>query len=455
VANIRHILNQLPPAQGIKQTLVSDQNVYDIVRHVMSMHNECQRDYDIIAQQFWQGNELNTCRYIFDFCKKNIPYSIEPAKSQTVKSPAQILGDAIKGDISQDCKHYALICNGIIHALERAGYPIKSKYRFCSDVQGEHYPKHVFCIVPTASGEIWLDPVLPEFNQYHKYYYIKDKTPKMALYKVSGVGDQEPGGSYEDYIAGFGADIGKHGKGKKKVQNLWRDTKRTVAKGSLSLPRNAFLLLVSANGLNLAKLFYVGAQDPQMLQKIKNKWVDIGGSWNALQHAINKGYSHYLYYGKHKRDPKHHQITGFGEGYTIGEPISATITAAAAVLAAFATIIKELKQKQPEQGPAMAPYMPGGDIAPQQGPAMGPQYSPGQMMDYNNQYTPAGPGPGEKLEIPQNANAIEKTAYVATQWGTGIKDFIENNRGTVLTLGGLTLGVMGIKYIFSPTTKRK
>ena len=468
MANIRHILQQLPEPQGKKETLVADQNVYDIVRHVMYMHNECQRDYDIISEQFWQGNDVETCRYIFNFCKKNIPYSIEPAKAQTVKSPAQILGDAIKGNVSQDCKHYALICNGIIHSLQRKGYPIKCKYRFCSDVAGEHYPKHVFCIVPTNDGDIWLDPVLPGFNQYHKYYYIKDKTPKMALYKVSGVGDQEPGNSYNDYISGFGGEVGAHGRGKQKIHNLWRDTKRGAARVSLAVPRNAFLELVKLNAFQLARIFYQGGQDAKMLERIKNKWVDLGGKWYALKDAINIGYNHYLKRRKRTNPAGYKNLSGFGYETSAphigdGGATAALISAAAAILAAFAEIIKEIKGKSKEDLNSPENYEPGPAMGPgpamppetQPGPQMGPGGQPGQYMDYYNTRPGSTIIPADRPEIPGASNALETTANVATDWGRGVKNFIENNRGTVITLGGLTLGVLAVKYIFSPTPKRK
>jgi len=471
--NIQYIASLLPDPKGKTTTLVKDQNVYDIVRHVMSMHNECQNDYDLICEHFWKGNVESTAKYIFDFCKQNIPYSIEPAKAQTVKSPATILRDAMDGDINQDCKHYALFCNGIIHALQRKGYPISCKYRFASDVPGELYPKHVFSIIPVNDGYIWLDPVLPNFNQFHKYYYFKDKVPKMALYKVSGV-QHLPNQQYNDYISGWcGEEMGAHGRGRAKVNRAIKHTFDATKKIALSPNRNAFLALVKINFLNIASKLHKKQSTPQGARELHNFWVKVGGNPNKLQTAISQGIKHHV--GK--------KIHGFGENDSIGMPQIAVILAEAApIFAALAPLLKALGVSTQQVDEITKAAAAGKDIT------NALETIPDKLEPDNITMLPAGPGkkviPGEptmmdydneneadrgvvkaakntelikasREEIPEAKTGIEETANVVTDWGKGFRDFIQNNRGTVITLGSITLGVVAVKYIFSKTTKRK
>jgi len=182
--DIDTVLNRLPAREQQYKKLVEDQNVFDIVRHTLKMHKEYANDYDLFSKLFWQGDVHKTCQAIFDFCKAYIPYEAEPSKTQVVRNARQILLDAKTDSIPLDCKTYGLICTGIVDSLKRQGYPINAIFRFASDVQGDNYPKHVFCVVKTDESNIWLDPVLDRLNQYHKYYYFLDKKPpQVALYK--------------------------------------------------------------------------------------------------------------------------------------------------------------------------------------------------------------------------------------------------------------------------------
>jgi hypothetical protein len=429
-----------------KKLLVQDQNVYDIVHHVLIKHKENASDFDKISEMFWTGDVDSTAENVFNFCKKYIPYSIESAKTQTVKTPGAIIDDALNGSADQDCKHMALICCGIIDSLHRKGYPISCKYRFASDVKNELYPKHVFCIVPTNGGVLWVDPVLDTFNEFHKYYYLKDKKPKnMALYSVSGVNNQYID---KDYVCGFG-EVGAHGNGKKKLHNAWREIKRGTAAATLSVPRNSFLLLMELNGKNLAKTFYEGGQNPKMLEKIKAKWIDVGGKWSALRNAINKGYDHYIYYQKKKRNPKYHNLSGFGESNTVGSVV-ALAASAEAILTAFAGIIKELQHNTPQDVPLqeMAENipmraLPGKDVDPNTASPMRSDYIEPQP-DYSvkqNVKTRELIKSGDQ-EIPEAVEPIAQGVNVVTDWVTGIKNFVVNNQGTALTLAALTTAII-------------
>lgn len=198
--SIGELQKMLPAANDNYEKILDKQNVFDIVLETKNCHKLWADQYDMICKKFWKGKVVDTCKALFDFCKEYIPYDRESEKVQTGKSPAQILKDANNKDVAHDCKHYALFCVGVVGALERKGYPIHAYYRFASDLAKEKYPKHVFCVVPTGTGDIWVDPVLDGLNQYHPYYYFLDKQPpKMAYYRVSGVQKEQV------QVCGFGA----------------------------------------------------------------------------------------------------------------------------------------------------------------------------------------------------------------------------------------------------------
>jgi hypothetical protein len=135
--------------------------------------------------KFWTGNEKRSLRKLFDYCKSNIKYEIEPDHDQTIKTPSAIIAQG-KGD----CKHYASFCNGIISAINRKyGTNMNNVFRFAGYNIGATEPQHVYCAVRLSNGKetIVLDPVLEKYNDEKPYTYIKDKEA-MSLSRVSGLG---------------------------------------------------------------------------------------------------------------------------------------------------------------------------------------------------------------------------------------------------------------------------
>ena len=609
---IGEITEVLPEPNSNYEKVVNRQNVFDIVKHTLEMHKETASDYDRISPKFWKGNILDTCHCIFDFCKANIPYDMETKKVQTVKTPGQILNDAIEGDIKQDCKHYALFCCGIVDSLKRQGYPISCFFRFASDIEGEKYPKHVFCVVRDSEANIWLDPVLSSLNKWHKYYYFLDKKCPMALYKVSGLGDK----GQSEMICGFGegGEIGKHGKGwaklKKGVQNLEKGVEKKIhqagkdikhftkeagdvakktgkaikkiqpgkvlLKVSLSASRNAFLLLLKLNVMQLAVKLFEHAQTPNGLNKIKSLWDKVGGSWSALRNAINQGYHHYMFEHKTKMATNFHEISGlyddvirhpghmYNRGFyhrdkpemrhkiTFGKPhhfrsfdrsrpshmhsdivqrmehmpttvtgvsgdydniigfvpaIPAAIAAAIPILKVFKDLLTTLGidlaklKKHGDEGvntladnhnesgdgthddgtkttvttdengnqvlnvtehggnvqeddtPKNSFALPNDKPSPQDIPA------PGQVVRTSNDLNEPSPGVQREVsdeialkeagqEIPDAKAPAEKAVNVVTDWGKGIKNFVVNNKGVVITLTSITaLTILGRTFL--------
>jgi len=160
----------------VPETLVvEDQTTRDIIRQILSKHMACAGDYDRIAGLFACSDILDTCKLLYNFCRENIDYFEESGDRQYASAPATILrrGHA-------DCKGYALFCAGVLDALKRQGKPIDWCYRFANDRFWTKRPGHVFVVVKTHPGEIWIDPVLSEFD-YHKFYFNwEDKKPAAS-----------------------------------------------------------------------------------------------------------------------------------------------------------------------------------------------------------------------------------------------------------------------------------
>jgi hypothetical protein len=84
-----------------------------------------------------------------------------------------------------------LFIGGVLDALNRIGYNIKWKYRFASDDMFSDIPGHVFIVVTDNGHEIWVDPVLSQFNQDHYFPYYEDRKIKAPA-KVAGCGCAAP-----------------------------------------------------------------------------------------------------------------------------------------------------------------------------------------------------------------------------------------------------------------------
>jgi hypothetical protein len=168
--NRGEVLRNLAGSDRPPVLVVENQSVWDIVKLIKIKHGKTAGDYDSIAGFFWAGNVYDTCENIWNFCKKNIPYGVESGEVQTVSPPAKILEKK-----SADCKHYSLFTAGVLDALVRQGHDINYVYRFASYNPFDDTPGHVFVVVTDSEGEIWIDPVLSEFDYHKPYTYAVDK----------------------------------------------------------------------------------------------------------------------------------------------------------------------------------------------------------------------------------------------------------------------------------------
>lgn len=180
--NSNQILSKLSPFKNYRKIVIQDQSVNDIINGILDTHEKYKNEYDKISQDFIGSSELETARNIWNFLHSNVPYYVESTKNQTLRSPSAIV--AMPGD----CKSYALFANGVFDSLNRKGiYKTPLAYRF-ADYRNIDEFQHVFAVLyPGTNNEIWIDPVLPRFNQKKQPTSYKDKKIKMALIAMSGV----------------------------------------------------------------------------------------------------------------------------------------------------------------------------------------------------------------------------------------------------------------------------
>jgi len=178
------VLKKLAPFNNYKKVVSADQTVTDIIDGIVNTHYQYQDEYDKISNYFVGESELETARNIFNFLKSNVPYYIESNNNQTLRSPSAIV--AMPGD----CKSYALFANGVLDSLNRKGIlQVPLAFRFAGYKDNTREPQHVFAVMyPGTKKEIWIDPVLPRFNEKRQPSFYKDKKIKMALIALSGVG---------------------------------------------------------------------------------------------------------------------------------------------------------------------------------------------------------------------------------------------------------------------------
>lgn len=279
--NKAYLLGKLSPFAGKKNLLVHDQQVKDIVSAMLNAHKKYSSEYDKISMDFYTGNGVGTAKKIFDFLKKNVRYKIESENNQRILSPSAILSLGTQG---ADCKTYALYIMGILDSLKRKGL-IDNKifYRFASYKLLDEVPHHVFAVIVDKNGnEVFIDPVLQNFNERKTYFHKVDKIPNMAMYSVSGIQGKNVNGIF-DFLK------------KKKSEQTSTSTipaeapkkKKIVLKFALAPMRGSFLLLVGLNAFGLAsklkKAFDTKANET------KNFWEGLGGNANELLRKTNQG----------------------------------------------------------------------------------------------------------------------------------------------------------------------
>jgi len=329
---MRQILLGKLDYKGEKKMIMPDQDVHDIMKSILENHEKFKKDYDKISYLFIRSNEKQTLKAIFDYLKKNVDYKVESSESQFIKSPGSII--ATGKTTGSDCKSYALFINGIIDSINRSGkMRIPFCYRFSSYRIMEDQPQHVFSVVnPGTKNEIWIDPVLPTFNNRKQYYSKIDKKPKMALYTLSGIGCSNCDSCNEQYIGGRKEKRAAKRQSRKSGENC---TGRKIPKYAppLIAGRRAFILLLDINLFQNGRKMVILMRNPATRMKVLQKWCSMGGNAQKFIKAIKK---------IEKRLISKNKITAGIRMPLIGcDPtcIAAAITTASPYIAAFTPIL--------------------------------------------------------------------------------------------------------------------
>lgn len=303
--NVSAMLGRLTPYRGNVETANKRQGTTDIIKEIENCHHEYSQEYDKIADQFYRNDPAETAALLWRFLKKNVRYSVEPADRQSVKSPAAILASG-KYKSGNDCKHYSLFSGGILDALRRRGKDINFVYRFVNYRLLETEPQHVFIVLKDRGREIWIDPVLDRFNEKKPYVNGIDKkirSKKMPVYKISGIEELDVDENFGMPTIGRKPrrtkeqkkSVRAERKEKRKVKRKEKGSffSRTFVRAGLVVPRNSFLKLVALNVFNMAVKMNDKAKNPALKEKMRQKWIKLGGKPDALFTNIARGVQKY------------------------------------------------------------------------------------------------------------------------------------------------------------------
>tara|TARA_R110000868_G_scaffold279782_2_gene539860 strand:+ start:2871 stop:4202 length:1332 start_codon:yes stop_codon:yes gene_type:complete len=288
------VLMKLSPFRNNRRVLRYSQSVGDIMSGILETHKKYAKEYDLICTKFDGATAEIIAHKVYNFLKRHTFYVVEADSKQTLRSPAAILALGANPKVGLDCKSYSLFIGGILDAFKRRGRKIDWCYRFASYRLIDKVPHHVFVVLnPSTNNEIWVDPVLPSFNNKKQYNYKIDKKINMALIAVAGIGKAkrtkaEKAKRREELKAKLKASIKKRGK------LLLKFNPATAG------ARNAILLVIKINLFGLAHKLFQLIKKPNGEAKLKKFWESIGGRYASLTKNIQQGIKH----GKHKNEDR-------------------------------------------------------------------------------------------------------------------------------------------------------
>lgn len=392
----RDLLEVLPPFSNDSVLIEPAQGVPDIIKEVLNAHKYFAADYDEIYQFFDQGQKEETARRIFKFLKKNVRYEVEGDEKQTTKSPAALVAMGYG-----DCKHYAGFIAGVLDAIERnTGQKINWAYRFGNYQMFDTEPGHVFVVINPGGNEIWVDPVLENFDEKLRPYSYTDKKIKaMPLYRISGLGEADGTEALPqdvDIVPDIEADpddseltqpvidaidlllhynvVNTNGEINQelldvysgslppaeyealvnsvsilhtaRISGLFQTIFRGVKKVTLSIPRGAYLSIVALNVFGTGSKLKEATKDTDGANKVRDIWYKLGGDWNVLQQAIKNGSGRA-------------RILGIGVAQAA---LPAWVLTATAIIAAMTPVITQILKARQQSG-TLDPYFSGSGMS--------------------------------------------------------------------------------------------
>lgn len=150
------------------ELIKEDQYVPDIMIEIAHCQELFAGYYDMFGFLFKHRDPGKVADDIAVFCRKYIEYREEDSKAQTSAVPQGILTRGYG-----DCKHYALMCGGILGALNRnCNAGIDWCFCFASYKKNVEMPYHVFVALMDDDTEVWIDPT-PGSGPDPKHLYRK------------------------------------------------------------------------------------------------------------------------------------------------------------------------------------------------------------------------------------------------------------------------------------------
>lgn len=326
------VLMKLSPFRNNRRVLRYSQSVGDIMSGILETHKKYAKEYDLICTKFDGATAEIIAHKVYNFLKRHTFYVVEADSKQTLRSPAAILALGANPKVGLDCKSYSLFIGGILDAFKRRGKKIDWCYRFASYRLIDKVPHHVFVVLnPGTNNEIWVDPVLPSFNNKKQYNYKIDKKINMALIAVAGVGKvsrskAEKAKRRAELKAKVKASIKKRGK------LLIKFNPATAS------ARNAALLLIKVNLFGLAHKLFQLRNKPNGEAKLKKFWEKIGGNYSNLTRNINEG----IKKGKNKEEDKIlSNLAQTKNSVGVIPAVAAAITAATPIILKLKSLLKD------------------------------------------------------------------------------------------------------------------
>lgn len=266
-----------------EELIVDQQSANDIMKQIVAKHSECTEDYDKICESFDKGDIYDTSFSIWEFCKKNFNYVEEDTERQFTSCPYTMLKG---GDV--DCKNYSLFIAGVLDALRRRGRRFNWQFRFVSYYLLDPTPGHVFIVVNPSTDDIWIDPVLPNFNDHLFYWYKRDRSPRRSSRSGASIGrlPVRIGSTsaensllsdvlaYQQGLAGSIAQTQTTGKFNQVTESVLQTASKAIPGVSLALGA-----LKAVAGL-VDNTFGVGSTAGRLLTDLSN--LNLQGLWNDI-----------------------------------------------------------------------------------------------------------------------------------------------------------------------------
>jgi hypothetical protein len=272
----RKAIQALGAMSALPMTVVDDQTVSDIVEWMPVAHAAYRRMYDKLVACVEEDELSNLCYELWDFCRTNLKYKEEGVEKQQLSAPSTMLERGWA-----DCKCYALFIGGILDALNRRGADIEWHYRYVPSAPWGSSIGHVFVVVDPGGEDIWVDPVLSDFDRHYFFLIHKDVeiepvaamgrlgglSPVMSARRVGASAEQNLLDQLEEYTLGLTQAV-QVSQSSGLINTI---TEGVVQTASAIIPGVGLALgILKAIGTEVGNIFGVGSTAARLVADITN-----------------------------------------------------------------------------------------------------------------------------------------------------------------------------------------